>query len=44
MTFKFGNLGDFKFIFENISGYETRSQMGEIDEKTEVKNLVQVYL
>jgi hypothetical protein len=33
MTFEFVYLGEFKFIFENILGYETESQTGSIDEK-----------
>jgi hypothetical protein len=32
------------FIFETNLGYESEDQAGAFDEKTVVKNLVQVYL
>jgi hypothetical protein len=45
MNFKFEYLDEFKFILKNVLGYETGSQMGLIKEKkTEVENLVQMYL
>ncbi len=42
---EFEYLGEVDFIFETNLGYELRDQVGAFDEKkTEVKNLVQVYL
>ncbi len=44
MSFDFENLGEFKFIFDIKSGYESRGQVGTFREKPEVENLMQVYL
>jgi hypothetical protein len=45
MTFEFEYLGEFTFKFETFLDPETGSQTGSIDEKkTEVENLMQVYL
>ncbi len=42
---KFEYLGEFDFIFETNLGYESGDRVGAFDEKkTEVKNLMQVYL
>jgi hypothetical protein len=37
-------LSEFDFVFEMNLGYESGDQMGSFDKKTEVKNLVQLYL
>ena len=45
MTFEFEYLGDFEFIFENNLGSWSGDQELAFDEKkTNVENLVQVYL
>ncbi len=45
MTFKLEYLGDFEFIFENNLGSWSGDQELAFDEKkTNVENLVQVYL
>ncbi len=44
MTFEIEYLGEFGFVFENILDYDTVSQMGSFEGKTEVENLVQVPL
>jgi hypothetical protein len=44
MTFEFEYLCELKFIFEMSLWFESGDQMGNFDEKIEIKNLAQLYL